>query len=86
MGQHGLSALGNSSDQRALILETAYRNGGNLQKTAHDLGIYRGSLYRIIYKLELWPLINRIRRERMALDDLIKRSDAAMTNSQQSDG
>ena len=41
------------------------RTEGNLVKAAHQLGIQRSHLYRLITQDQLWPVINRARRRRL---------------------
>jgi hypothetical protein len=40
-------------------------NEGVLMRSAHDLGVHRITLYRYIERYELWPVVNRLRRERI---------------------
>lgn len=40
------------------------RDDGNLKKTAHTIGISRWHLYRLVYQLNLWPVVNAARLEK----------------------
>jgi hypothetical protein len=59
------SPLGLAKDPKALLAESLVENDGNLLQTAHDIGVSRMTVYRAIRRWELWPLVNKIRRERI---------------------
>ena len=59
---HKLSRL----DQRRTIGLCIARTQGRLYKAAHDLGIHRSHMYRLVHSLHLWPLVNKAREERIA--------------------
>lgn len=38
---------------------------GNIVHAAHELGMGRRQLYRLIYRAELWPVVNAERQRRL---------------------
>ena len=46
-----------------VVVRAVVRCGGNVLKTAHELGIHRSHLYRLIKSFHLWPLVNATRKE-----------------------
>lgn len=48
-------------ERRAKVAQVIARTDGNLVKTAHQLGIHRSHLYRLIWRDELWPVVNAAR-------------------------
>ena len=52
-----------SDDPETLILDSLYRNGGNILKTCWELGKHRSYIYQKINELGLWPAVNEIRKQ-----------------------
>lgn len=52
-------------DQRRTVGLCIARTGGRLHKAAHELGINRSHIYRLVRRLHLWPLVNQARQERI---------------------
>jgi hypothetical protein len=48
---------------RREIIVALENTGGNLTKSSHELCICLRQLYRIIYKMDLWPEVHRTRKE-----------------------
>lgn len=57
-------ALGHVELKRRLQIELE-RTGGHISRTAWLMNIGRTAVYRWVKRFELWPLINRIRRQRL---------------------
>jgi hypothetical protein len=68
-------ALGNCEDPARLVSEFLIRNNGNLTKTAYQLGIMRPKLYEKLYELELWPLVNYLRKDAVSRRRIMKSLD-----------
>lgn len=49
---------------KAELRKVLERNEGNLVHSAHDLGMSRRQLYRLVYRAELWPVVNMMRSKR----------------------
>lgn len=50
-------------DSVKTIVRAIVECNGNLLQSAHHLGIHRSHLYRLIYKLKLWPVVNKVRHD-----------------------
>jgi len=48
---------------KAQILTTVLQTGGNLRRAAFLIGVSRYGLYLLLYRHELWPEVNRIRKD-----------------------
>jgi transcriptional regulator of acetoin/glycerol metabolism len=72
-GRSAPSSVGRARDKRRTITSMLADCDGNLTRTAHLLGIHRATLYRRIDELELWPVVNRLRRERLTRRRLRRR-------------
>lgn len=50
------------------------RNGGCMTRCAHDLVISRRHLYRLIYRANLWDVVDAARTQVVAVPDEIARA------------
>lgn len=57
-------SIARSKDPKKLIIEALERTGGVVYHAAHELGVHRETLRLWIKKLDLYPEVDRIRKER----------------------
>ena len=53
------------SERRVILARTVLECEGKLMHVAHELGYHRSHIYRLIDKHRLWPVVNRVRVERL---------------------
>ena len=53
-------------ERRKTIAMAVAQSDGMLVRAAHRLGIARSHIYRLVAQLELWPVVNRARAQRIA--------------------
>lgn len=51
--------------RRAKLAEAVVSCEGKLLHVAFELGYHRSHIYRLIDEYRLWPVVNRIRRQRL---------------------
>lgn len=51
--------------KRLMMAQTVVECEGNLRLVAFHLGYHRSHVYRLVEELRMWPVINRVRRERL---------------------
>lgn len=68
------------AEGRAELEEVIRRCRGNIVRTAHELGLGRRHVYRLIYREALWDVVDAARAaaERPAEPDLIRRAREAL--------
>ncbi len=70
MGQHtyggGSLCAYPKSKRRAMLAQAVLECEGVLRHTAHALGYHRSHMYRLIDEYRLWPVVNKIRKRRIA--------------------
>lgn len=62
--RQGRTALAHP-DNRERIGRVIVRCEGRLVYAAHELGVHRRTIYKLVYHHELWPLVNRARIRRI---------------------
>lgn len=77
MGQFGPGFLmqHTRSERRVILADAVLQCDGKLVHTAHELGYSRSHLYRLIDEHRLWPLINKVRAERLQRERAQRRRD-----------
>ncbi len=83
MGQRGggaRSAISYASDKKQLLIDSIERNNGTIICIAHELGIHRDWLYRLIGRFRLWPVVNEARRRGLILKAVEKRTNYSGQN------
>lgn len=53
------------SQRRAKLAESVVECEGKLLHVAHELGYHRSHIYRLIDEFRLWPIVNKIRKQRL---------------------
>lgn len=72
------------SDRRAArreVVAAIHRNDGVMVRVAHDLGLERRYFYKVLYREQLWPEVDKARaaaRERKRNPDWLTRTRAAL--------
>lgn len=75
MGQGGDGCLAGMDDEEAkrVVVEYLVDCDGKLVHAAHHIGYSRSHIYRLVRRYKLWPLVNRLRLERVQREHLEKK-------------
>jgi hypothetical protein len=68
-----LAFLGSEEDIRRALAECLIATEGKIIFAAHQMGHGRAHFYTLIHKYRLWPLVNRVRMERLERERMRKK-------------
>ncbi len=60
---------------RLQVAEVIIECDGVLRHAAHDLGIHRSHIYRMVHEHRLWPVVNKVRVKRLEREAYKRRKD-----------
>jgi hypothetical protein len=66
--------------RREMLASAVMEHDGKLVIVAHELGYARSHLYRLVYEHHLWPVVNKVRLERIKRERLQRSMNRGLQN------